>query len=302
LASKPSIAPKYKALTNLAENLGLVNVSLRSRPEMFFVEGTSELLKVMPLTPKPFFDSLTKKLAHKRVITSATIGDVATFAAILGIDDYEFVDVPSNFTHTQMPVWLSRQAPRISYKSGISARKKQIDLFERVLKRFPKDSLSLLHTASIAEAEEVAQELKSRGYGQRVWLPSKESSTEQKIEEWRGACKRNSGTIAISWCFHTGIDAPDVAINIVLKVPYKALDGYWKAILETSKSFYGWLAGTSVEQACGRIRRGEPKHYEESGQPMRKFVGIFDNNFTMVKRYTSQHFRDCLVYMEDKGI
>ena len=99
------------------------------------------------------------------------------------------------------------------------------------------------------------------------------------LRHWQDHKKRVPNTLAIAFSFHMGLDGYDDQINIVAKIPFTTLDEFGMAELNYDPGIYRHKAALLTEQACGRIRRGEKHHYEERGEPMRKFVAIADNNY-----------------------
>jgi hypothetical protein len=91
-----------------------------------------------------------------------------------------------------------------------------------------------------------------------------------------------------------GLDAPDLKFNIIGKIPFKTLDRFGMAELQHNPSFYYLWAAILTEQAAGRIRRGEPEHYETPGRAVNKVVAIADGNYTRIQKQFSSHFKNCL--------
>lgn len=267
-------------------------------PDQFWVKSDEESLKIVPLTAAPFYKKMMAKGGERFVLTSATIGNPRTFSSALGIksNEYDWVNTPSNFGPDEMPVYVYNDAPKMRYGMSDSERKEQVRLISKIIGERNPTWNTLIQTSSIRDANWIANEL-ARKFGDRIYVPSLKTTTSQKIEDWRMQIARKPGTITLAWSFHAGVDAPEANINIIQKVPFAPLDEPGKALLDVNPKFYKWRAANQVEQACGRVRRGEIAHYEQIGEPERKHVAILDMNIEQVKSQTSDHFVRCLNYI-----
>lgn len=266
--------------------------------EAFLIESPSPgEVKIAPLTSAPFFKFLFASQG-KKVLASATIGRPSTFAGLLGLNksDYDFHQVEPAFAPESRPVFYDRNGPKIKFSSPDRAYKKQAETVKRIFAQFPPDAHGLLHFSSKDAARDMG-DLLTHSLGDRLWMPPETGSTEQKLAAWETRKKKHPGTVALAYSFHAGVDAPDVTVNLTMKVPFLPLDKYGSALLDYNPVYYNWIAATQVEQAAGRNRRGEAEHYEVPGQPMRKFVGVLDNNFLRLKSNFSRTFNLSLKQM-----
>lgn len=259
--------------------------------EAFLIESDMPgEITISPLTSAPFFNFLFSTQG-KKVLASATIGRPSIFAGLLGLSKgrYDFHQVDPAFAPESRPVFYHPDAPSVKHRSPLSAYKKQAELVMDAVRMFPNTAHGLLHFSSKESAKQMADMLSGQ-LGDKIWMPPETGSTDTKIAAWEERKKRKPGTIAFTYSFHAGVDAPDVTINIVMKVPFIPLDKRGAALLEYNPVYYNWVAATQVEQAVGRNRRGEPDHYEVKGQPLRKFVAVLDNNFLRLKNNYSRTF------------
>ena len=286
---------RKKSLKNLISSIWVTYRAMDEHKNSFYiVVDENGVLKISPLTPAPFFFHLFNVPDTKLILASATTGNHGEFAALLGLSrGYTSHIVPPVYPPSSQPVYTYGDAPKMGYKSGPGAVKKQISIIRNIIDEFPNDSHALIHFVSKKTARDYANIL-SHYYGNRIWMPSDKHTTEQKAKAWAMQKKKNPGTICLAWSFHTGVDAPDVDINITQKVPFLALDEVNSQILKRNPRMYSWLAGIAMEQSSGRIRRGDPGHYEVHGEAKRKHVAIIDNNYHMVKKYFSDHFKKCI--------
>lgn len=272
-----------------------ISVGITEEPDMFYVSGDPVSgMKIFPLTPAPFFWKLFGS-QNKLIMASATIGNPKQFVRLMGIgNDYLYHEVPPLYPPSGEPVYYYKDAPRMSYRSGDKAIRKQADLIMDIDGNFGKNQHGLVHCSSKDAAYTMARELSKRTR-KDVWVTPDNMTTEKKLEAWKTKMGKSSGLITVAFSFHTGVDAPEVAWNVIQKVPYIPLDEYGQQILKSNKRLYGWGAAVKIEQATGRIRRGKPEHYEQDGKPTRKMVAVLDNNFLRLKNYYSEHFKKCLI-------
>lgn len=296
-------AKAFKSAHDVGVKLWLGEVATRSKaigqaledyPDLMYVVGDQMELKIFPLTPAPFFWRLFGS-QNKLILASATIGDPKTFAELLGLGKrWSFYEVTPQFGPDADPVYYFKGAPKMSYRSGDAAYKKQADLIARVAGNFSGQAHGLVHCSSIATAKRMAELLAKKFGSNRVWVPNENVSTEQKLADWEDRKRRVPGTVAVAYSFHTGIDGPDVSWNVLQKAPYRPLDEVGEQLLKRNPEYYGWIAAVTAEQATGRIRRGFPEHYEEPGQPVRKMVAVIDGNIHRLRPMFSNHFKNRL--------
>ncbi len=290
----PGLIMKIRYMTNLVQNSRVTYQAMEENGDDFFIDLADDGgLKIFPLTPAPFFWTLFDVNERTKIVpASATLGNHREFVKLLGIgNDWESHIVPPVYPPESQPVFYYDDAPRMGYKSSEADYRKQVEIMDSIISKFPKSAEGLIHFVSIQTAKKFGHMLSSR-YGDRLWMPDVRHSTEEKLVAWETRRKKHPGTICLSWSFHTGLDYGSGDFSILQKIPYAPLDTLGQKLLERNKRLYGWLAGITAEQACGRIRRGEPEHYEVPGQPLRKHVSIIDSNWKRVASYFSDHFRD----------
>jgi hypothetical protein len=281
---------------NEAETLGTILYQMSLRPEeMMVIVNDRYDFKIAPLTSRMFRFFAERHAFEKAIFTSATIGNPSTFMGGIGFakDDYDFISVPSNFPPESMPVYVPDGAPKIGYNSSEVDLQQQARMIADIILQCPQGWSGFVHTASVAQSHAIANRLSAMDpqLRERVWVPQRMSSLD-KIEAWRTRKMLKPNTIAISWDFWTGLDAPDDEINIVAKIPFGTLDVLGKARMDIDPKFYLWEAACKVEQATGRNRRGEPEHYEEPGQPTRRICAILDANIWRVYNQFSGFFKE----------
>lgn len=266
-------------------------------PQHFYASWDNEKFKLVPLTARLYFKNLfTSNWPHKAILTSATIGNPETLRRELGINYYKFRDVPSAFTPESMPVFSYENAPRLSHSLSSAGWREWAKVVADMIKSCDPSWSGLIHVSSANQAHSLANALARFGLEDRVYIPQGKG-TGEKIEHWQARKKKVKNTLAISYSFHMGLDGHDDNINIIGKVPFGTLDEFGQAELDYDPDIYRHRAALLTEQAAGRIRRGQPEHYEEQGMPMRKFVAIADNNYIQLDSEFSSHFKKCIYPM-----
>lgn len=247
-----------------------------------------------PLTARYHFPKLF--LNHNNVVMmSATVGDDETYATELGVESHDFRRIPSPWTPDMRPVRIL-DAPRMSWKSKDMDYEHQADVIADAIKEHPDDWKGVIHVTRIKEASILANRLAQRGLYGRVWTPPK-GGTNQQMRAWEDHKKMHprKGSIAVAWAWTEGVDLYDERICIIAKTPFPNIgDPYEKARMGFDAKFFLQRTAWSLEQASGRTRRGEREHYDVDGQ-VNGLVAIADGNYSRVKKYFSESFKESLV-------
>lgn len=250
-----------------------------------------------PLTARHHFKRYFTNEAWKLVIMSATIGDPQVFASELGLNDYAFLDIPSQFEPDVRPV-VALDVPRMGYKSTPVAFDKQATAIANSIKDCPGNWSGIVHTSSKAETYRLAERLQRKGLGNRIWTATDGMSTEQMSAAWHEQARRKPGSINVSWGLWEGYDPdPDINLRICIaaKVPYPPLgDDYEIARRGYDGKMYLQRAAWQIEQGLGRSRRGHRSQYDFDGEK-NGLVAMADGSWKWVKNYFSQSLRDSIV-------
>ncbi|GAH35866.1 unnamed protein product, partial [marine sediment metagenome] len=293
-ARSVKLARKLRMLSDRINRLNRTIAYAELHPNDFYCWTDETKFTLIPLTAKLYFtDLFLAGWAHKLILTSATIGNPQTLANELGIAYYGFRDVPSNFPPEAMPVYTMKDSPRLGYGTEPSAWAKWAENIRDIIKAHNSSWGGVVHLSSKVQAHTLANMLARMGLQDRVYVADGKG-TYGKMAKWENRKKKVPNTIAMAYSFHMGLDAPDVNINIVGKIPFKNLDRFGQAELDYNPDYYRLQAAILTEQACGRIRRGRPEHYEEHGRLTKKVVAVLDNNIDLLGTELSSHFRACL--------
>lgn len=255
-----------------------------SEPKDWYFETTEEKLILKPLTSKYHFKSLFD-VSEKVVLMSATIRP--SIAARLGLDEdeFDFMEVPSNWPIPGRLVY-DLGGPAINYRSSDEDKQEQSKLIASVLE---PDKSGIIHVMSRYQARKLQQSLyEANNYFDFIEfvIPDEKMSTEQQLEWWQSA--RAPGVYCISWNFREGVDLREDDINIVAKTPFAGLSGgYEKAKKDLDPQWYLEKTAYGEEQALGRHQRGEPGHYAKGA----KLSFIADSSYYRIKDYLSSDFK-----------
>ena len=259
--------------------------------ELWFVHADDKRFLCKPLTARYHFQNLFSK-ARKVVLMSATIGKPNLFAQELGLNDYEFIKVPSVWPAFMRPV-ENLKAPKLSYRNTEDERIEHAKVIANRINECPDEWIGLIHTNSKVQTRELADRLDLLT-GRPIWCPESEGmSTEEALESWTRFYQRNDGALAISWMFHESCDMADVNIVITAKVPFSDFsDVFESARFNFDKQSALARVANVIEQQQGRNRRGFASHY---GALAPKLNCLADSNWTRVKNFLSKDFLDSVV-------
>jgi hypothetical protein len=251
----------------------------------WYVKGTNvgePMLTCRPINPAAFADRLLG-YQSKRVLMSATIGDVEMLAKELGIEDYEFHSFPHNIPRERRPVYMT-DAPPMSYRSTWKDYEKQADVIFEICCRHKGERI-LIHTTRWKHARELADKLARRGLQDRVWVP------EQGIGRIKQTSKltdpQYTAMIAIGPSFWEGLDLRQDLCRavIVAKIPFSdRSDPVIAARLKQKggNNWDRWCAALKVVQGCGRAVRDADDY---------AIAYIADGNWNRVKSFAPRWFR-----------
>jgi Rad3-related DNA helicase len=216
---------------------------------------------------------------------SATIRP--SIAEKLGLkpDEFDYHQVPNPWpTPTRLIYDLG--GPAMNYNSSEADKQKNAELIASVLQ---PDKCGTIHVTSKKQEriDEFINRLRNFIKDEiKFFVPSQNKGTDDQLQEWYD--NRQPGTYCIAWAFHEGVDLGHDDIGIMAKVPYSSIgSNYEKARLEFDKSWYLEKTAYTMEQICGRPRRGHNEHY----LPGAKQIYIVDSAWHRLKSLLSNDFR-----------
>jgi len=293
----------YSTMEAIASTSANSHWFIRSDNEAGFYHGHAEPAFICrPLTARYDFKRVLGAPDNTRsLMMSATIGDPETFAAELGLANYNFRAVPNQWPPETRPVHIL-DVPgmgRGSVEKDASAWDKQADAIAAAILNCPRDWHGLILVTRKTEAKLLAERLARRGLQDRLFvMPGADGSyvpTEQQVQAWEKRKKKHKGSICISFSLWQGYDGTQERILIAAKTPFSFIgDPYERARMQYDGKLFRQRAAWTMEQGLGRTRRGEADDYDTDGK-IRGYVAIADGNYVQIRKYFSQSLREALV-------
>jgi Rad3-related DNA helicase len=227
---------------------------------------------------------------HNTIMMSATIGKPDTFAAELGVGEFDFLEIPHQYPVESRQVYVL-DVPSMGSRASDSAFEKQADEIAQAVLNCPKEWPGIIHVTRKRESGLLADRLARRGLGDRVWVPPGADEgtyepTDKQVAAWKYRKSRVPNSLAISWSMWTGYDGLDERICIAAKVPFPlwgsagSYAAMWRAY---SMERYRWEASNMLAQGLGRTRRGRAQDYDLDGG-FEGFCAIADNSYRQVRK------------------
>lgn len=254
---------------------------------------------IRPLTARYHWPRLFSGFSESTVLMSATVGNFKAFAEELGITEWVERRVPNQFGPDRRPIYLL-DCPRMSYRSKKKDYDKQATEIAGAIKGCSTEWCGIVHVTRKTEAGYLADRLARLGLQDRVWVPPTEQGgkwlgTQDQALAWEQRKALVPNSIMVAWQFFEGFDGLDEKICIIAKVPFPSLTSeYEKQRMQFSHRFYNQRTAWKLVQALGRTRRGREEDYDIDGE-MRGYVAIADMNWTRVKSYLSEDFKEAII-------
>lgn len=200
-------------------------------------------------------DKLSKNIfdyGDNVLLMSATIIDHKNFAKTLGITDYEYVEVDSDFDASKSPIHVTSKN-KLNYKNLKVLLPDIIDQIKQIVE-FHKNDKGVIHT----HTQEITNLLRDKLQSNRRFLFRDSLSKNEDIlgEHF----KADFPTILVSPSLSYGIDLKDdlARFQIIVKLPFPPLSvKRIKRLFDIDKSWYENKMLNSIVQACGRATRSK---------------------------------------------
>jgi Rad3-related DNA helicase len=211
---------------------------------------------IKPLTATLFAEPALFSKADKVIMLSATILDFNTFLRNLGINrnDAVCVAVPSEFPVCNRPIYY-RPVGNMNYGNIEATLPKMAEEVGRIMRKYPNNK-GIVHCVSFRVTNYLIKYLTEGGLGGRILTHSGEDtgSMERVVEEHIAS---SSPSVLFSPSLSEGLDLKEdlSRFQVIVKIPYKALDVYVKARMALDMDWYNLQAAISLVQATGRSVR-----------------------------------------------
>ena len=211
-------------------------------------------IKKVLLTPLRA-DKLTKFIfnhADNVLLMSATIIDHKNFAKTLGITDYEYVEVESDFNPEKSPIYVSSQN-KLNYKNLTNTLPAICEQIKTIIDHH-KNEKGIIHTHS----KDITNFIKTKLEGNKRFLFRDETANNEAI--LKEHYETDFPTILVSPSLSFGVDLKDslARFQIIIKLPYPPLSSkHIKKLFDTDKDWYENKMLNALVQACGRATRSK---------------------------------------------
>lgn len=244
---------EYTRLTNLQNSLKLLAETFYDSD--YIVERVESGVRFIPLK----VDVLSKYLfdhAEKVVILSATIIDPASYCKSLGIKDYEYIHIGTDFLPEKSPIHIMAKQ-KLNYsnlKSMLPTLMKQI----KGIMEHHADEKGIIHTHTQYLADYIRENIKS----DRLLCREPGANNEQLLEMHE---ESDEPTVLVSPSMTYGVDLKgDLSrFQIILKAPWlPTKDVRVEKLMKIDKDWYSNAMLKTLVQACGRSVRSEDDYCE----------------------------------------
>jgi len=215
----------------------------------YIIENSSKQVTFTPLR----VDGLTGYIfdyADHVLLMSATIIDHAHFARTLGITDYEYIEVESDFDPKKSPIYVSSKN-RLNYKNLANILPAIAEQIKQIVAHHETEK-GIVHTHS----QEITNILKRKLENNKRFLFRDEFAKNDEI--LKKHYESDFPTILVSPSLAYGIDLKDdlARFQIIVKLPFSPLSNKRvKQVFEQDKTWYENKMLNTLVQACGRATR-----------------------------------------------
>lgn len=239
---------EYTRLTNLFNSLGLLSESFYDSD--YIIERVEYGIRFIPLK----VDVLSKHLfkhAEKVVIMSATIIDPDAYCKSLGIEDYEYLHIGTDFEPEKSPISIMAKQ-KLNFQNLKSMLPTLMTQIKGILEHHG-DEKGIIHTHTQYLTDYIRDNIKS----DRLLCREAGVNNEQLLEMHE---ESDMPTVLVSPSMTYGVDLKgDLArFQIVLKAPWlPTKDVRVEKLMKLDKDWYGNQMLKTLVQACGRGVRSE---------------------------------------------
>lgn len=240
---------KLLYLKNLSNTLTLIDTLWKDCE--FIIDKDSKRTTFTPL----HIDKISKHIfdyADNVLLMSATIIDHKNFAKTLGITDYEYVEVESEFNPEKSPIYVSSKN-KLNYKNYKVILPEIANQIKSIVEMHKNDK-GIIHTHSL----EITNILKDKLKGNRRFLFRDETSNNEDILKQH--YDSDFPTILVSPSLSYGVDLKDdlARFQIIVKLPYPPLSvKRVKKLFDIDGDWYENKMLNTLVQACGRATRSK---------------------------------------------
>jgi len=250
LKTKPEYKKKqgeYSKLLNFTRSVNTLHMTYFQAK--YIIDKDSTIIKFIPLYVSKL-SSLIFNYADHIIILSATIINPTSYAKTLGIEEFKFIDVDSEFDANKAPI-LVKADQRINYgnqQKMLPILAKQI---EAIINDEHPNQKGIIHTNTLGFAKYLKENINS----DRLLVRETGVTNEDILEMHMNS---SEPTILVSPSMTYGVDLKgDLGeFQIVMKTPWlPTKDPRTAEMMKLSKTWYAEKMLCTLIQACGRCIR-----------------------------------------------
>ena len=238
----------YSFLLNYTRSINLLRTTFFQANYIISKESTT--IKFIPLYVNKLSSYLFDYADHV-VILSATIVDCESYARILGIDDYRYISVKSEYDPQKAPI-LVKADQKINYAN----QQKMLPVMVKQIKQLMDehaDQKGIIHTHTQMFADFIKDNIDS----DRLLVRTAGVTNEDIMEKHMAT---DEPTILVSPSMTYGVDLKEELgeFQIIMKTPWlPTKEPRTERMMKFSNSWYVNKMLCTLIQACGRIIRSE---------------------------------------------
>jgi Rad3-related DNA helicase len=190
--------------------------------------------------------------AENVLLMSATIIDHKNFAKNLGINDYEYVEVESDFDPQKSPIYVSSKN-NLNYKNLTNTLPAICEQIKTIADHH-KTEKGIIHTHS----RDITNFIKDKLSSNIRYLFRDDSANNEAILKQH--YESDFPTVLVSPSLTFGVDLKDhlARFQIIIKLPFPPLSSkYIKKLFDLDKDWYENRMLNALVQACGRATRSK---------------------------------------------
>lgn len=221
------------------------------KAEKFHIDDSFEEVEVKPLDFRHLKEALFGPYQHV-LLLSATFPH--NFCELLGITPEEtaVIEIPSTFPAKNRPAIVVKGMPSINYETVLDGKHPAKIALDLILEEHA-DQKGIIHCSNYKFFNQLRQNY--RGNKRFLWV----DRDDDKTEFLKRHTEAKTGTVLVSPSMMEGVDLKDdlARFQVLLKLPYPALDDYTRKMMAIFPNYYENLVATSIVQAYGRAVRSE---------------------------------------------
>jgi Rad3-related DNA helicase len=273
-----------RRLRLLKQQLSVFSKMLMVDDDWIIERNKNKSVTFRPLWVKKYGKYYTS-IADKIIIQSATIVNPGKMADLLGIYDWDYLEVDSTFDPKRRPFYFW-PVTSVRYSMPDSDTDLLIQAVDKIIEKHQGER-GIIHTVNYA----LRDSLLLRSHYSRLMLTHNPQNREEVIENFLQ--EKGHGSILVSPSVTSGLNAPyhRCSFQIILKVPFadqKELQT--KLRMKEDPEWYAYNAASDLVQAYGRAMRYDDD-YGVTYMLDNNFLWFFRENFEMFPRFFREAVR-----------